>query len=468
MLTLVLAQAAAALVVILIVSVAAPCFRGTVGVLGVLGIGYGLSVGLTSCVFFIWLAFLRRVLPDYRTFESIVLSALAAASILPFVAKRRRASLAAVPFAFGRRDAWPAAGALAAVAAFLFASAFFYRIAPHGIEDAISIWNLRARFLFRGGDQWTDGLLPVNWHGDYPLLLPCEVARCWTWAGSELTLVPALLGLSFTLATAAVLVGGLGLVRGATSGLLAGATLLAHGYYFETSASQLADIPLAFCVLASVVLLTLGDRQGPSDGRILYGIAGFCLGLAAWTKNEGLVFLLALPVSRLIFRKGAGPWWRSLGELIAIALGALPVVVVVYMFKARFAPPNDLLEAAHTAKILARISDPSRYLAILKSVLEGLGKIGPGLIPALAVYAWLLGRSPDHNFRWRPVLATGLIVFACYLAAYLISPHPLAWHLESSLDRLLLHFWPTALFGFFACVNSPDEASPRDTVQEKT
>ena len=87
MLTLVLAQAAAALVVILIVSVAVPCFRGPAGALSVLGLGYGLSVGLTSCVFFMWQTFLRRVLPDYGALESLVLLVLAAASIGLFVAK---------------------------------------------------------------------------------------------------------------------------------------------------------------------------------------------------------------------------------------------------------------------------------------------------------------------------------------------------------------------------------------------
>ena len=149
---------------------------------------------------------------------------------------------------------------------------------------------------------------------------------------------------------------------------------------------------------------------------------------------------------------------RSVSAMVAIALGAIPVVVVIYVFKTRFAPPNDLVETTGMAETLARISDPSRYLAILISVVEGLGKIGPGLIPALAAYAWLLGRSRDESFRWRPLLATGLIVFTCYFAAYLISPHPLAWHLECSLDRVLLHFWPAMLFGFFACVHSPEEA----------
>src|SRR5262249_40932276 len=103
-------------------------------------------------------------------------------------------------------------------------------------------------------------------------------------------------------------------------------------------------------------------------------------------------------------------------------------------------------------------ANSSRYMAILSSLLTGLWKIGPGLLPALMVYAYLLGRSSDRFFRWRPLLATGLFVLGCYLAAYLISPHPLDWHLESSLDRLLLHLWPAALFGFFVCVASPEEA----------
>lgn len=39
-----------------------------------------------------------------------------------------------------------------------------------------------------------------------------------------------------------------------------------------------------------------------------------------------------------------------------------------------------------------------------------------------------------------------------YYLIYLITPHPVAWQLEFSLDRLLLHVYPVMLFLWFALV----------------
>jgi len=163
--------------------------RGFLGAIVLASISYGLSVGLGSCLYFGWLVRGRSNPADYRVFEGAAWGIIGLLALsLAFVARGQRRqplSAAAASSSWTRVHFALAIGVAAATLCQIMTFALFYRIAPHGIEDAISIWNLRARFFFRGGDHWTDGFSPINWHGDYPLLLPCEVARSWTWAGGE-------------------------------------------------------------------------------------------------------------------------------------------------------------------------------------------------------------------------------------------------------------------------------------------
>ena len=59
----------------------------------------------------------------------------------------------------------------------------------HGEWDAWSIWNLKARFIFRGGAHWRDAFSSVLGfsHPDYPLLIPLSVAGSWILTGKETT-----------------------------------------------------------------------------------------------------------------------------------------------------------------------------------------------------------------------------------------------------------------------------------------
>ncbi len=49
---------------------------------------------------------------------------------------------------------------------------------------------------------------------------------------------------------------------------------------------------------------------------------------------------------------------------------------------------------------------------------------------------------------------------AGYLVVYLIGPDSLDWILRTTLDRLLLQIWPSAVFLFFLSLRSPAEMTP--------
>ncbi len=94
----------------------------------------------------------------------------------------------------------------AALAVTMFLGAIAYN--PHGEEGAWSIWNLRARFLFRAGAFWRDAFSSdLGWsHPDYPLLLPGLVALCWKLTGQESTDAPIAIAFLFALGTTGVVV----------------------------------------------------------------------------------------------------------------------------------------------------------------------------------------------------------------------------------------------------------------------
>ncbi|QJW99282.1 hypothetical protein [Frigoriglobus tundricola] len=422
-----------------------------------LGTGFGL--GAASCVYFAALLVGGSPGASYPWVEGAGFVLVSAGL---GVALRRRGGANLDPPAAGAADGFQLIWVVAAVAlaCFLIGYPIYYSMVPHGINDSVMFWNLRARFLFRGEDRWRDGFGDMYIAPDYPLLLPSVVARCWTYQGHESTLAPALVALTFGLACVATLVAGLALLRGPTQGFLAGLVLLGTSYYFETTAMQVCDVPVAFFYLASAVALCCADRCGAS--RTLPVLAGAMAGFAAWTKNDGQLFFVALLAVRAGQAVATGTVRRFAHEFGGLLAGAAPALLALLVFKYGVAPTSDFVTGQGEAVTLGRLQDPERYLLIVQTFVGDLLGIGPGLIPVLALYAILVGSAPParrQNVKQFFVLT--ILMLIGYAAVYLITPHDLRWRLETSFDRLRMQLWPLALFAFFLWVAAPAEAVTR-------
>jgi hypothetical protein len=335
--------------------------------------------------------------------------------------------------------------------------------------DAFAIWNLHARFLFLGGAHWRDGfavLLPGS-HPDYPLLLPAAVAHFWSYLGWDDPRVAGVLGLVFTFATVGVMFRALWLLRGKVAATLGAITLLATPFFIEQGTSQYADVPLAFFYLATIVLLCLGSESGYG----FFVLSGLAAGFAAWTKNEGLLFLCAVIVARvvIVFRSrkqdargsegsGVRAGWMPLAALLA---GIFPVLCVIVYFKHWIAPPSEMF--ADPKILLHKVIDLRRSWAIVQWYGKGFLRFGhwlliPGTV-LLAGFYFVAGKDErlvrQAGFR-TSVLALGLTLLG-YFAVYLITPYDLYWHLRFSLTRLFLQVWPSAVFLFFLVAGSVGE-----------
>ena len=159
--------------------------------------------------------------------------------------------------------------------------------------------------------------------------------------------------------------------------------------YLVRGASLYADVPLSFFILATLLLLALydaGDR--PSPGLLI--LAGLTAALAAWTKNEGAMFLAIVLVVRTLLtwrRAGGRAALRQAGALLA---GTAPVVAVVVLFKISIAAENDLVAGQSWNTLLPRLADPSRIAFILKSFLGSLWHVGRALVVILPLALLIL------------------------------------------------------------------------------
>lgn len=314
---------------------------------------------------------------------------------------------------------------------------------PHGSADALSIWNLRARHLSGSGSAWRLAVSVEVAHPDYPLLLPGFVARTWRYCGDAPPVVPAVIAGVFWIATVGVLWAGLRQVRGARAGLLAAGALLGFPAFVATAALQYADVPLAFFVLATLVVLVVHVESRNTDLRLV-GLAGVCLGCAVWTKNEGALLLVTLPVAFVITRRAAGRR-QILRELGALALGAAPWLAAWAVLKLGIAPRNDLVGQVAAGNAADRVFDVERYLEILRALVRQANELGPLMLAAVVVWFATHRRARLHL----PLLAAALM-FGGYLLVYLTASHNLSWHLATSLQRLLLHLLPAVLFAVFS------------------
>jgi hypothetical protein len=321
-----------------------------------------------------------------------------------------------------------------------------YRAEPFGGGDGWAIWNMHARFMLRGGPAWPDlsASPQLNWsHPDYPRLVPASVARAWGWAGNESPFIAALVSALFAAATVALLMAIVARLRGRLAALAGGLVLLGTPFFLTFASNEHADIPLGAFMLAAVALaLRIEGTANPRGG---WALAGIFTGLAAWTKNEGLLFAVifsAVWIAREARRGGR----RAIAFFV---LGLVPALLPVGCFKLLLAPANDLM-AAPLGPRLGQLFDVARHRLLLTSLWRDVRAFGEwGLLPFLPMLLPLLvGVRGWVVAGGRLVLAISALMLAGYYGVYLLSPMNLAGHIDSSLVRLLLQLWPLMLLAW--------------------
>jgi hypothetical protein len=339
-------------------------------------------------------------------------------------------------------------------------------LSPNGAWDAWMIWNVRATFLFRSAPNWMeafDRYISPWTHLDYPLLLPSMVASGWKFLGHETIAIPIAIAFTFSIATPALLTLAVASLRSHSQALLAGLLLLSIATYCTWGAAQMADVPLAFFFLGATACLLFSVQNNKLETR-LFLLAALCCGLAAWLKNEGMLFAVYFTVctfvtlaSRRILR-----WQDALSFVVVL----LPFVILLFYFKTFVAPPSDFLTQSPNV-ILYKLDDSSRYVFIAKAFIkEGLG-FGWPLIPMIAYGAFALSiKQRSQSPASSAALTALLLMLLSFFMIYVISPYQLDNHVRDSLSRLILQLYPAAILLYCYFIATPEELFAEASNQE--
>ena len=417
-----------------------------------IGLGIGLGLGLTSLLYFLSLLLFN----NQSGYLAIQLALFGFALTVSWL-NRRDNPILPIQITFNRlqKILLAAFGVLLLVTlASYFVNALMN---PHGGFDAWMIYNRTARFFYRGGTDWLRAFSQdIYWqfHADYPLLIPLNVSGAWNTLGGEIMRAPQAHGAYMYIGILCLLMGAVARVRTKGQSLLAGLVLLGTPAFIYEAPREAADLTLSFFMLGTTIMFFLYQRE---EKNILLSLAGFSCGLAAWTKNEGLLFLLAASAvcALLAYRR------RSPKVIVNFAIGlAFPLVNALY-FKLFLAPSNDLFANANRTTLLGLLADTERYKLIFAEFVDHIvwfGRAHLSILALLVIYILIVkldARQQDKNAR----LIGGLLLaiqFIGYFAIYLVTPHDLDWHLRTSLGRLIMHLYPAALFLFFASLSDPE------------
>jgi hypothetical protein len=340
------------------------------------------------------------------------------------------------------------------IASLLSLGAFVYYSFKHdhGFSDAWTIWNNLARYIFRSNDPGLifDTSKYYRLHFDYPAMYSLNIAWVWSLLNKDSTYVPVAFALLSTFALPSVLWASVSQVKGRFQGVLVTIVALMTTSLYLTVA-QYSDSLLSLYFL--LVGIFLYHYQFTSNPRLLI-LAGILAGFSAWVKNEGLLFVVVSGlISFYLAILKPKKWWHLLGFILGFAIP----LWVVFFFKANVSYQSDL--ARTPQEIFLQLIDISRYQQILFSYWINIRVFGHWPISAafvLLIYG-ILARFSLADAK-NSVILLALIVLQQlgYFLIYIITPHDLQLHLDTSLSRLLLQTYPLFLFWLFVTLRSAD------------
>ncbi len=176
-------------------------------------------------------------------------------------------------------------------------------------------------------------------------------------------------------------------------------------------------------------------------------ISAILLGLCGWTKNEGLSYILVCQIVLFLYyvfnkRESWGILFRDIGSYFLISL-------IIYMPWLVYSKLHQLSVDLLTHKTIT-LSYILNHLSRIPIILWAFIKT---MISPAFVFIWLFillshiiffKRLIHDNIKYISLII--LLSLGIFSTIYLITPHDIIWHLNTSIDRLVLQITPIALF----------------------
>jgi hypothetical protein len=309
--------------------------------------------------------------------------------------------------------------------------ALYARLATAGQWDFWAMWGLKARtFLELGGIDWR--FLESRWnafaHPDYPLLVPLNYDFLALvnggWSDRWLGLICVAWAVALALVARSLA------ARETTPFFASLLTLLVAALGFSRYVGLAEGALIAFGG-AGVLFIRTALREN-DDAAWRHG--ALMLGFAANCKNEGLALLVAVTIAVLVVSRS----FATLRKVAPAYVLAAPWLIL----RAAHVLPTDLAGGSAASRLIARLPHAHELLLFLSGELTN-----PGFW--LAVVTGILIAPAGSRRRESFVFIVTAVQLLFYVAAYLATPHDVAWHVVTSWSRLTEQLSVPITFGVF-------------------
>lgn len=337
----------------------------------------------------------------------------------------------------------------------------FFRalIKPIEAYDAVAIYAIKSKIFYLASSipqGFFSGFSMLFPHPDYPLNIQlCETFAYLFMGNLNDQLVKVIFPLYFV-GILAVLYFGIRRFGSRTYALLFTFILASIPQFNAYSTNAYIDLPLAYYCFSGLLMLLYWFKDTKSTQFII--ISAVMCALAAWTKNEGIMYCLINILLLAIFFFSSGKGMKVKNKVI-YTIGYVLIILVIYFpwmwIKSSAHLENDEIKAANMSPVNV-IRNYDRIVPIVYEYQKqffGPKKWNLAWILFIALFCLNFKKAflKDTKFL------TFSIIFALggYAFIYMITNQDVKWHLSTTVSRFFIHFVPAVCY-WLACILKED------------
>ena len=423
-----------------------------------LSLSYGLGVGFVSLEMLVLYFFKLEFSPVG------IITPWIALVFLNLVLSHKRGGIVAVGNDAGKKEklGWLGMALVAGISFETFYAFFRALIKPIESYDAVAIYAIKSKIFYLAGairEYFFTDLVKLFPHPDYPPNIPLAEAFIYLGLGNlNDQLVKVIFPLYFV-AILAVLYYAVRRVATRTYALLSTFILASIPQFNAYAANAYLDLPLAFYCFVSLLFLMrwFGQTEKPQ----LLVVSSVMAALAAWTKNEGLMYCIvnfALLAIFLILNRKKISRKCFLYPVMYVAI-ILTILAPWLYLKYKYGIANSEIDLKNLSPIylLGQVKKLGPVLYEFQKQFFGPKKWNI-LWPILAVAIAFNFKKAFSGIQ--KYLAMSIALTVCgYIVFYMISYVDVVFFVTKTWSRFLLHFLPIVVY-WLALILKEDPALP--------
>lgn len=322
-------------------------------------------------------------------------------------------------------------------------------IRPIESYDAIAIYAIRSKIFYLNGGipgNYFSEIARLFPHPDYPLSIPLAETFVYMFLGDLNDRLVKVIFPLFYIGTLTVFYFSLRRMMTRTVSLLFTFILATIPQFCAYATNAYLDLPLAYYVLSSAVLLFMWLKD--NSMKHCLAVSALMAGFAALTKNEGLMYCVVNLLLIMIFvvrdRR------RNIFEGAQYFLGYAAILLIVNLpwiwIKRSFGIANDEIDLARVNPVflLGQIGKLPPILYEFQRQIFGPKKwniIWPVLICIMALrYKKVFSGVTKYVFMFI------MFSISAYVLFYMISRVDVVFFVGKTWSRFLVHFLPVAIY----------------------